>query len=86
MFLRAKTPVHFARYKEIRNKVTMMLRTAKCNYFNSLSSANCKQFWKTVELVNQKQESFPVLSQDNINAVTDEEKANMLLFELLEPC
>ena len=52
-----------------------MLRSA---YFNSLTSANSKQFWKTVKLVNKQQETIPVLSQDNINAITDKEKSNML--------
>ena len=81
MFLRAKrskNPTHFAKYKKIRNDVTAMLRSAKQNYFNSLTSANSKQFWKTVRLVNKQRETIPVLSQDNTNAITDEEKSNML--------
>ena len=81
MFLRAKrskNPTHFAKYKKIRNNVTTMLRSAKQSYFNSLTSANSKQFWKTVKLVNKQQETIPVLSQDNINAITDKEKSNML--------
>ena len=52
-----------------------MLRSA---YFNSLTSANNKQLWKTVKLVNKQQETIPVLSQGNINAITDKEKSNML--------
>ncbi len=55
-----------------------MLRAAKKNYFNSLTSANSKQFWKTVKLVSKQQESIPALTHDNVNAVTDEEKSNML--------
>ena len=81
MFLRAKrskNPTHFAKYKKIRNNVTTMLRSAKQRYFNSLTSANSKQFWKTVKLVNKQQETIPVLSQDNIKAITDKEKSNML--------
>ena len=81
MFLRAKqskNPTHFAKYKKIRNNVTKMLQSAKQSYFNSLTSANSKQFWKTVKLVNKQQETIPVLSQDNINAITDKEKSNML--------
>ena len=81
MFLRAKrskNPTHFAKYKKIRNNVTTMLRSAKQSYFNSLTSANSKQFWKTVKLVNKQQETIPVLSQDKINAITDKKKSNML--------
>ena len=56
----------------------MMLRTAKQKYFDSFTSANNKQFWKTVKLVNKQEGSIPALSQENVNAVTDEEKSNML--------
>ena len=55
-----------------------MLRTAKQKYFDSFTSANNKQFWKTVKLVNKQEGSIPALSQENVNAVTDEEKSNML--------
>ncbi len=72
---RNKKPTHFEKYKKVRNDVTMMLRAAKKNFFNSLTSANSKQFWKTVKL---EQESIPALNQDIVNAVTDEEKSNML--------
>ena len=79
MFLRAKrskNSTHFAKYMKIRNEVTMMLPAAKL--FNTLTSANSKQFWKTVKLVNKRQESIPTFSHDNGDAVTDEEKSNML--------
>ncbi len=72
---RSKNPTHFAKYKKIRNYVTTMLRTAKQNYFDSLTSANSKKFWKTVKL---EEGSIPVLSQDNVNTVSDEETSNML--------
>ena len=84
---RSKNPTHFAKYKEIRNDVTMVLRTAKQKYFDSLTSANSKQFWKTVKLVNKQEGSIPTLSQDNVNAGTDEEISNMLntyFFKVLE--
>lgn len=32
---RSKNPTHLAKYKQLRNKVTLMLRAAKKNYFNS---------------------------------------------------
>ena len=65
----------------------MVLRTAKQKYFDSLTSANSKQFWKTVKLVNKQEGSISALSQDNVNAVTDEEISNMLntyFFKVLE--
>ena len=75
---RSKNPTHFAKYKKIRHDVITIVRTAKQNYFDSLTSANSKQFWKTFKLVNKQEGSIPALSQDNVNAVTDEEKSNML--------
>ena len=54
-----------------------MPRAAKKTYFNSLTSANSKQFWKIVRLVNKQQEPIPILSQDGVNAVTNEDKSNM---------
>jgi len=75
MFLRAKrskNPTDFAKCKKIRNEVTMMLRAAKQNYLNTLMSANSKKFWKMFKLVNKQQE---LLSHDNVDAVTDEEKS-----------
>ena len=75
---RKKNPSHLEKYKKIRNKVTVMLRAAKNNCFNSLTSANSKQFWKIVKLVNKQQEPISTLSQDGVNAVTDEDKSNML--------
>jgi len=51
----------------------MMLRAAKQNYFNTLTSANSKQFWKMVKVVNKQQESIPTLSHVNVDAVTDEQ-------------
>ncbi len=75
---RSENPTDFAKCKEIRNDVTTMLRTAKQSYFDSLTSASSKQVWKMVKLVNKQEGSIPVLSKDNVNAVKDEGKCNML--------
>lgn len=75
---RTKDPSLLGRYKKMRNKVLNMLRSAKQNYFNSLSTAKNKQFWKIVKLVSGQQSLVPTLSQDNTQATTDRDKANML--------
>jgi len=76
---RSKNPTHFAKYTKIRNEVTMILRTAKQNYFNVLTSANSKQFWKTAKLVNIQQQSIPTLNQGNVDdVILMRKKSNML--------
>ena len=81
MFQRAKrsrNPSHLDKYKRMRNRVTAMLRAAKNNYFNSITSASSKRFWKMVKLVNKKQELIPTLTEDEAIAATDKEKSDML--------
>ena len=73
-----KQTCRFNKYKRMRNKVTAMLRSAKQKYFDSLSTAGNKKFWKTVKLLNKQQVSIPTLQEDGVSAVTDEEKSNML--------
>ena len=75
---RTADPARFNKYKRMRNKVTAMLRSAKQKYFDSLSTAGNKKFWKTVKLLNKQQVSIPTLQEDGVSAVTDEEKSNML--------
>ena len=48
-----------------------MLRQERMKYFNALSGASNKTFWKAMK-------GLSVLQEDNITAVSDKEKANML--------
>ena len=51
------------------------MREEKLKYFNTtLFGAN----WKMVKFLNKQQESLPALHDDNIKAVKDKEKLNML--------
>ena len=55
------------------------MREEKLKYFNTtLFGANCKTFWKMVKFLNKQEESLPALHGDNIKAVKDKEKLNML--------
>ena len=54
-----------------------MIRSAKKNFFHSMTPSS-KQFWKIVKLHNKNQVSIPKLSNDNVHADTDREKAEML--------
>ena len=69
----------FSRYKNLRNRVTSMLRKGKKTYMNSLQSANAIQFWRAVKHLNGKSvSSIPVLRRDGEEACTDRAKAVML--------
>ena len=55
------------------------MREEKLKYFNTtLFGANCKTFLKMVKFLNKQEESLPALHDDNIKAVKDKEKLNML--------
>ena len=51
------------------------LHFLKFKYFNTLSGANWKDFWKTVKLL---QTTIPSLHHNNIQAVDDKVKSNLL--------
>ena len=74
---RSKDSSHFNKYKKLRNKVVQMIRSAKKNFFHSMTPSS-KQFWKIVKLHNKNQVSIPKLSNDNVHADTDREKAEVL--------
>ena len=62
----------------MRNKVASMLQFTKQKCFDSLSTADNKQFWKTIKFLNKQHVSIPTLNQDGVSANTDKEKSNML--------
>ena len=79
LFKRAKnSPVDKGRYKQARNRVISQLRNAKRDYFRKLNPSNPKKFWKSVKILNKKNSSIPVLSQDSNMYSTDQEKADAL--------
>ena len=79
LFKRAKnSPKDKSRYKRARNRVISQLRNAKRDYFHKLNHSNPKQFWKSVKILNKKNSSIPVLSQDSNMYSTDQEKADAL--------
>ena len=55
-----------------------MLRQERMKYFNALSGASNKTFWKAMKCLYKQRNVIPVLQEDNITAVSDMEKANML--------
>ena len=75
---KSNDPSQFALYKTLRNKVVEMLRSAKMNYFNSLSPSNSKHFWKSVKLLKKQPTQIPSLYYGKSEANTSNEKAEML--------
>ena len=64
LFKRAKrTKDHsdFAMYKSFRNRIVKSLRNGKFQYFNSLTNADHKSFWKCVKTLNKNRETIPTL-------------------------
>ena len=71
---------HMRKCRQLRNKVVTiyMLRQERMKYFNALSGASNKTFWKAMKCLYKQRNVIPVLQEDNITAVSDKEKANML--------
>ena len=81
LFKRAKrTKDHsdLAIYKSFRNRIVKSLRNGNFRYFNSLTNADHKSFWKCVKTLNKNRETIPTLQQGDLIASTDKEKADML--------
>ena len=81
MFQKAKRShkqQHLLQFKKLRNKVVTMLRQEKIKYFNSLSGADNKSFWKTMKCLNKKEDTIPSLQEGNIQAINAKEKSDML--------
>ena len=75
---RSKKESHYDQFKKLRNTVVSLMRKEKQKYFNNLTGANTKKFWKAVKYLNKNKQSIPTLEQDNVYAVSDVDKADML--------
>ena len=75
---RSKKTACFSRYKRLRNKVVHLLRNGKQQYFNTLTSANKKAFWKSVKLLNKNRENIPTLKSGDSVVASNKDKANLL--------
>ena len=77
----AATDLAWSKYKTIRNHVTSALKTARCRFFNSLSSKlnSPSDFWKSFHKLSPKKSRIPVdLSLGNESSSTSPSKANLL--------
>ena len=67
---------HMRKFRQLRNKVVTMLRQERMKYFNALSGASNKTFWKSMKCLHKQRNVIPVLQEDNITAVSDNEMLN----------
>ena len=66
------------KYRQARNKVVSLLRSAKKEFFRKLNPRKSKQFWKSIKVLNKCNSSIPVLSQGSTLLSSDQEKADAL--------
>ena len=78
LFKRAKRTGDYRHYKIARNGTLAQLRLARRNYFRKLNPKDPKNFWKAIKCLNKNKQTIPTLSQGNLVAYTDSEKANLL--------
>ena len=69
---------NMSKYKNLRNKVTSLLRQEKASHFEKLKPSNMKQFWKAVKSLTKKDSSVPTLHLEGATASLNTEKASML--------
>ena len=62
----------------LRNHVVFLLRSEKTKFFNSLfRSHSSKEFWKLVKLLRGGNHPIPNLTEGDVQAVMDVDKANV---------
>ena len=62
-------------FKKARNRVTSLLRKAKCQFFHRIAPGDSKRFWKSIRAINKKHSSIPTLKCNDVIYDTDEKKA-----------
>ena len=73
----------WTRYRELRNKVTLEVRMAKCKYYTGLFTEvkDCKSYWKLVKKAACCKTSAPIMANKGFDGKTetsDLAKANIL--------
>ena len=72
---KSMSEVYIQKYKRLRNKIVSLLRNKKKEYFNTLTTAGNKEFWKTIKLLNQNRDTIPALQYHDCTVSQDSEKA-----------
>ena len=66
------------KYRQMRNKITALIRSAKRQYFAMLNVSDTRQVWKAYKAIHKQFNSVPNLVHDGIEGNTDIEKADLL--------
>jgi hypothetical protein len=70
---------NFSKYRAMRNRVASELRSAKRSYFQKLNPKKPKEFWRAIKYLNKQKTTIPTLvDDDNVEATSNSEKADML--------
>ena len=75
---RSGNSLDLAKYKTQWNHVVAMLRECKEEFFQKLNSANVKDFWKTIRMLNKKETTIPTLCGSDIPVDSSQGKATLL--------
>ena len=69
-----------SKYRSLRNKITVQIRSAKKSFFESLASAakDPKKFWSTIKPVQPRYTLHGPLANDHITVTSDRDKVCML--------
>ena len=79
-FKRSKCIDFLVKFKSLRNRILLMIRSSKKTYFKTLAFCknNSKKFWSIINKVKPHLNISTVLVNDTVTATTDAEKANLL--------
>ena len=72
-----RSPSYQLKYKQYRNRVTSLIRSAKNKYLRQLKPSS-KHFWKVVNSLNQKNTSIPTLIRNDTEFASPSDKACLL--------
>ena len=72
-----RSPSYQLKYRQYRNRVTYLIRSAKNKYLRQLKPTS-KHFWKVVNSMNQKNSSIPMLISDDVEITSPADKATLL--------
>ena len=75
---RSGNSLDLAKYKTQRNHVVAMLHECKEEFFQKLNSANVKDFWKTIRMLNKKETTIATLYDSDIPVDSSQGKATLL--------
>ena len=81
-------PNHLSKYKNLWNKATSTLHSAKRQYSNNFDNPDCKAFWKTVKSITLKNQLSPpwiTMGQQSMMTKRKQRSSTPSLLNVLSP-